>query len=199
MMGTLLRTEMCALVFLLLMFSSVHAEDKNIAQSRPEATERYIEKLKEITDGKALPEPEFRMPDENQKDRMFPSQIGGISSDPNTYTTYLQALQEYYKYRISGLKHRQRVFDWQLLSSKIIFFVVVTLVLAGVYFAAVQFHVGLKSKNIQGDTQMETTEFSASMEGIKVSSPILGVIILALSLGFFYLYLVFVYPISEIF
>jgi hypothetical protein len=31
-----------------------------------------------------------------------------------------------------------------------------------------------------------------------VSSPVLGVIILVISLGFFYLYLVYVYPISEI-
>jgi len=31
-----------------------------------------------------------------------------------------------------------------------------------------------------------------------VSSPVLGVIILVISLAFFYLYLVFVYPIKEI-
>ncbi len=45
----------------------------------------------------------------------------------------------------------------------------------------------------------ETTEIVASVKGIKVSSPILGVIILVISLLFFYLYLVYVYPITEIF
>jgi hypothetical protein len=37
-----------------------------------------------------------------------------------------------------------------------------------------------------------------STAGLKVSSPVLGVIILVISLAFFYLYLVYVYPISEI-
>ena len=36
-------------------------------------------------------------------------------------------------------------------------------------------------------------------DGFEVSSPVLGVIILALSLGFFYLYPVYAYPIHEIF
>jgi hypothetical protein len=44
-----------------------------------------------------------------------------------------------------------------------------------------------------------STTLEASATGIKLSSPVLGVIILALSLAFFYLYLVHVYPIEEIF
>lgn len=48
-----------------------------------------------------------------------------------------------------------------------------------------------------GDAKEHSVELSTS--GIKVSSPVLGVIILALSLAFFYLYLVYVYPIKEIF
>lgn len=43
------------------------------------------------------------------------------------------------------------------------------------------------------------TEFSASLKGLSVKSPVLGVITLAISLAFFYLYLVFVYPIEDIF
>jgi hypothetical protein len=35
--------------------------------------------------------------------------------------------------------------------------------------------------------------------GIKVSSPVLGVVILVISLAFFYFYLVYVYPIENIF
>ena len=195
----LLRIQLSALVLLLGLFSSVHAEDKNIADNRSENYELYTEKLKQITEGKVSFEAESEISDEKRKDPMFPMYLDAISSNPSTYKTYLKALQEYYNYRISGLKHRQQVFDWHLLSSKIIFIVVVTLVSAGVYFAAVQFHVGLRSKNNHGEIKMETTEFSASMEGIKVSSPILGVIILTISLGFFYLYLAFVYPIKEIF
>jgi hypothetical protein len=42
------------------------------------------------------------------------------------------------------------------------------------------------------------TEIDLSTSSVKVSSPVLGVIILVISLAFFCLYLVYVYPISEV-
>jgi hypothetical protein len=103
----------------------------------------------------------------------------------------------YYK---SGLAHRQRVFWWQHISGRIIFFVVLGLVVAGVYFAWVQFRHDLDRTDIKGEVQApQGHELELSTSGLKVSSPVLGVIILALSLAFFYLYLIYVYPIVEIF
>jgi hypothetical protein len=107
-----------------------------------------------------------------------------------------QALTSYYQYRVSGYEHRQRVFAWQLLSSRIIFVLVIFLVLVGVYFSWLQFRLALRAAPA-GEPRQETT-FEASASGLKVSSPVLGVIILAISLAFFYLYLVHVYPIAEI-
>ena len=104
------------------------------------------------------------------------------------------AFAAYYRYRSDGFDHRRRVFEWQLLSSRVIFVLVVSLVAAGVYFSWLQFRQGLSGK---GGTAPETT-FEATGTGIKVSSPVLGVIILTISLAFFYLYLVYVYPIEEI-
>jgi hypothetical protein len=46
---------------------------------------------------------------------------------------------------------------------------------------------------------MGTTSIEAGKSGFKISSPVLGVIILTLSLAFFYLYLVHVYPVSDTF
>jgi hypothetical protein len=105
-----------------------------------------------------------------------------------------RALAAYYQYRVDGYQHRQRVFGWQLLSTKIIFVMVILLVLIGVYFSWLQFRSAMKAGH-PGDAQ-ETT-FEASTSGFKVSSPVLGVIILAISLAFFYLYLVHVYPIVD--
>ena len=121
--------------------------------------------------------------------------------DPPTKEKYLSALREYYNYRISGLQHRQRVFEWQLFSSKVIFVVVLLLVSTGIYFAAVQFHSGLgrRAKATGASEGDEVTEFAASLKGVKVKSPVLGVIILVISLAFFYLYLAYVYPIENIF
>jgi len=131
--------------------------------------------------------------------------------DQPTKEQYYAAMREYYNYRILGYKHRMEIFNWQFFSSKIIFFVVIFLVLSGVYFSGVQFHSSMKQKHVIGLTakdgaagmvapeKSEITEVEASLKGIKVSSPILGVIILVISFMFFYLYLVFVYPIVDAF
>jgi len=116
--------------------------------------------------------------------------------EPETASAMQLAIKAYYDYRSKGFDHRQSVFQWQLLSSKIIFVIVIFLVCIGVYFSWVQFSAGMKGK-AKEDSSSETT-IEASATGIKVSSPVLGVIILVISLMFFYLYLVYVYPIEEI-
>lgn len=130
--------------------------------------------------------------------------------DAPTKEKYLTAMREYYDYRVSGYQHRKRVFEWQLVSSKIIFVVVTLLVLIGLYFSWVQFRSSLRrqittsQESQEGKPQSLTsegpvTELEATLSGVRISSPILGVIILIVSFLFFYLYLVYVYPISEIF
>lgn len=116
---------------------------------------------------------------------------GGL--DPATRAKYSTALNAYYDYRISGYRHREDVFAWQFFSSKIIFWVVLLIVLAGILFSAIQFFRKGASK------KPDVSEVEASLQGIKVTSPVLGVVILTLSIAFFYLYLVFVYPINNAF
>lgn len=122
----------------------------------------------------------------------------GLSED--TARQYQQTLQAYYAYRRSGYEHRLAVFEWQFFSTRAIFVVVLVLVFAGIYFAAIQFHHGLRSsdKTRQGNAD-ESTEFVFSLREFKVRSPVLGVIVLTISLAFFYLYLVYVYPIENVF
>ena len=119
----------------------------------------------------------------------------GVVFDEETEAAYRKAWQAYYKYRVQGYEDRLQVFAWQSISTKVIFGVVVALVLAGVYFAAVQFHVGMRAGREAG----EAGEVEMSFKGVKVRSPVLGVIVLTISLGFFYLYLVYVYPIENVF
>ena len=156
-------------------------EKAALEKSSQETTPKNIDS--EVKDPTAPPAPPIALPNQHP-----------------TKEKYLKALEEYYAYRISGLQHRSKVFKWQLFSSKIIFVTVLLLVALGIYFAAVQFHVGLRGKGkADGENQGQQTELVASFKGIKVSSPVLGVIILVISLAFFYLYLVYVYPIEEIF
>jgi hypothetical protein len=142
--------------------------------------------------------------------------------DPATRQKYLDAVGRYYEYRLNGFEFRSRVFDWQLLSSRVIFVVVVLLVLAGIYFSAVQFHVALITARRTSERAAAApsapaataapsaaveakpappspfaTQLEISAKGIIVNSSVLGVIVLALSLAFFYFYLVYVYPIKD--
>jgi len=117
---------------------------------------------------------------------------GGVELNAANRQKQQAAIDDYFTHIMESNRHQRRVFQWQLFSSKIIFVIVLVLVAAGIYFAAVQFHHGLRS----GRTGTDSTEIEASLKGIKVSSPVLGVIILTLSLAFFYLYLVYVYPIE---
>lgn len=120
--------------------------------------------------------------------------------DEKVMAAYRQAWQSYYDYLSQGLVFRLKVFRWQSLSTIIIFYTVLLLVFAGIVFSGIQFYKSMKvatDKNGQPDQPL--TEFEASTSGIKVSSPVLGVILLVISLAFFYLYLVHVYPIQETF
>ena len=103
-----------------------------------------------------------------------------------------KAIGEYFVHVMESNQHQRNVFRWQLFSAKVIFVTVILLVVSGIYFAAVQFHHGLKT----GKQGTENTDVEISLKAVKVSSPVLGVIILAISLAFFYLYLVHVYPIE---
>ncbi len=118
----------------------------------------------------------------------------GVELSPENQALQQESIREYFHHIMESNRHQRDVFRWQLFSAKIIFASVILLVVAGIYFAAVQFHHGLK----KGSSATGETEFEASLKGIKVSSPVWGVIILTISLAFFYLYLEHVYPIEFI-
>lgn len=179
MMGPVLR----ALPVLLLLVAGL-ASASALAQEEPPApAPSRIEQLRSALD-------------EGESGGIEPQAISPDLLGEEGAAAQREAFAAYYRYRIIGYEHRERVFRWQLLSSWIIFAMVILLVCVGVYFSWLQFRAALKSGAT--DSARETT-FEASTSGFKVSSPVLGVIILAISLAFFYLYLVYVYPIVEVF
>lgn len=141
---------------------------------------------------------------------------GDVLKDETTRAAYLKAMQRYFHYRESGYDHRMRLFEWQLWSSRAIFAVVLILVFVGIYFAAIQFHKSLSPlgrhshanqnapttddpNGAQNATPMPVTQLEITAKGVVVNSSVLGVVILVISLAFFYLYLVYVYPIQNLF
>ncbi len=83
---------------------------------------------------------------------------------------------------------------------------VIIIVFFGLIFSGIQFYISLqtslagkKAQNAEAapNPSPEVAEFEASLQGVKVKSSVLGIIILSISLAFFYLYLAHVYPIFE--
>ena len=117
-----------------------------------------------------------------------------------------------YRYWASSYEHRRESFEWNLLASQIIFVAVLLLVFSGLAFAAIQFRMAFAASRpagvapatgtpegtpaVQSDALRVEMEFSKG--GVKVNSSVLGVIILLISMAFFYLYARYVYPIHDI-
>jgi hypothetical protein len=165
-------------VILLLAGGRTQSLDQIENSSKEDALWSYVESLEDSTAS------------------ILPPQLKPVYQEDSTaLSKYYESLARYFEYRISGYQHREKVFSWQLFSSKVIFYCVLFLLIVGVYFSYLQFRKAIKAEG-NGDLK---TDLEASAQGVKVSSPVLGVIILVISLVFFYLYLVYIYPIQEIF
>ncbi|MDR7127687.1 sterol desaturase/sphingolipid hydroxylase (fatty acid hydroxylase superfamily) [Algoriphagus sp. 4150] len=119
---------------------------------------------------------------------------------------------QYSQYFTENLKHRKQTFDWQLFSTKLIFFTVIIIVLCGLLFSGIQFYQSIKqtaalyklanAENIEQLAKLdpaEKTEIELSISnGVKITSSIIGLVILVVSIAFFYLYILYVYPINQI-
>jgi len=108
--------------------------------------------------------------------------------------TQLRYNNAYWQYQTDVIRHRRKVYDWQHTSSIWIFAVVILIVLSGIGFSGIQFYIAAKSAQLSAAT---SSNIEVSSDGVKITSSVLGVIILTLSIVFFFLYLKYVYPISE--
>lgn len=104
------------------------------------------------------------------------------------------------------MRHNARPFSWQYYSGIAIFIIVVCIVLMGLFLSYRQFRLQewkamhpdktITATKEEGAADFTTTTFEVSKEGIKINSAVIGLIILTISLVFFFLYLKYVYPIE---
>ena len=116
-----------------------------------------------------------------------------IEKRNNANAKTFDSVTSYYSW---ALKNRQNIIARQQTTGSIIFVLVVILVLSGLVFSAIQFYIALKSAKRKGS--LPDTSLKASLSGVEVSSSVLGVIILTISIVFFYLYLSKVYPLVSL-
>lgn len=91
-------------------------------------------------------------------------------------------------YNIWSLEHRKVALQFQLLKDNILFVIVLAIVSFGLYLAYTQFEKGGQHEG----------SLKLGPAGVEVTSSILGIFILAFSMGFLYLYLVHVFPLQEL-
>jgi hypothetical protein len=156
---------------------------------------------------------------QKEKEKAVPAQPGQSSpnlgppfscdsiSDKSVHAACLSALEENFTYESERLKHRKWVFRFQLVATNISFVIVMAMIGFGLRFAHIQFSREFPrvSPPTPGDPPVPPpthvspiTDIEVSLARIKVSSSILGVVILGLAMGFFYLYIRFIFPIQGV-
>jgi hypothetical protein len=126
-----------------------------------------------------------------------------------------------FEHQIWTLQYRQRAYEAHHANSFWVFLLVCALVVLGMYLSLREFNLDSRrrealiaqlSKRLRRVAAGKADDAKAEAEdagagpvttlgidptGVKLTSPVLGVIILVVSMGFFYLYLKTVYPINE--
>lgn len=109
-----------------------------------------------------------------------------------------------FEYKKNALEHRKKSFENNLRESKLIFWIVLSIVAVGILLSIAHFAVGVwvmaqnREKSINEGGEAATNTLELSKDSVKITSPVIGLIILILSLAFFYLYLKEVYPIKPL-
>ncbi len=116
-------------------------------------------------------------------------------------------LQAYHDWKLYKIEIARNTFTFHYWSSLIIFAVVLGIVFMGLYLTWVQVTMridaeklreaeGKAKKDGEKEQHKEQHQVEISAEGLKLKSSVVGLSILSVSLAFFYLYLVYVYPVN---
>jgi hypothetical protein len=142
---------------------------------------------------------------------------GTVSTSESITVQPPQVLKSQQDFVIWQNDYTRRIFEHQNTYTVFIFIVVNTLVLAGLYFAWLQFnatvHLSRRIRNTslpnspQADkgtgpdlnqSAIATSELKLGPDGLAISSSFIGLIILGFSMGFYFMYLQYVYPIHTV-
>lgn len=133
----------------------------------------------------------------------------------------IEAEREAREYESWKAQFNRRSFEWHLLSTRVIFVLVVAIVLFGLWLTWLQFtrdqghevrrfkravrqsaeqlddRAGTDSTAAGQDRPPVATTLKIGAAGVEITSQVIGMLILAFSLGFFYLYIKDVYPMQS--
>ncbi len=115
--------------------------------------------------------------------------------------------KRYYEAQAQELELRRQAFEWHAFSTKVLFCCVIALTVMGLVLSWREFGKYYGTKRAAPTDAVPTTATSASpppsvfkvsAQGLEVTSSLIGFLVLSVSLAFFYLYVVNVYPLHEL-
>ena len=115
------------------------------------------------------------------------------ANDSPLHQKYYEALSAQYDDDIAVMKQYQSVLAWELFASNVSLWLVAFIVLAGVGFAGVQLWQAVQKGAPQAETQLEiaATKF-------RLTSSVVGIVVLGMSYFFFYLFVKDIYPLTPV-
>ena len=140
---------------------------------------------------------------ESNNNSSKPPVIGQPAPNDKLLVLDEEYLQAYHDWKIYKIEIARDTFSFHYWSSLIIFVVVLGIVMMGLYLTWVQVTMRIDAEKLreaegkarkEGEKEQHQVEISA--EGLKLKSSVVGLSILTVSLAFFYLYLVYVYPVN---
>ncbi len=131
-------------------------------------------------------------------------------SDPQLVEANAKVAREYAEYRIYLMRYAERGYYWELVSSWVILALVGIVVLTGLSFSGYQlyksFHFAVAASQFPTDEKVAPSQglqpppleaqIKVSAHELQITSSVVGLIVLAFSLVFLYLFILHVYPIT---
>jgi hypothetical protein len=112
------------------------------------------------------------------------------STDPDLRSAYVEAKKKEYQYITKIMELNVEAFNAQRWSAYAILFLVVIVVISGISFSGFQLWKSISVAGVQTNNELE---LSASK--VRVTSSVVGIVVLTISLAFLYIYTMQVYQI----
>jgi hypothetical protein len=115
------------------------------------------------------------------------------SADPELWEAYNQAKKKEYAYYIDLMDANVQAFHAQRIASYVVLILVVIVFVSGISFAGFQLWKGLSAAGVQSNS-----DFEVSASKVRVTSSVVGIVVLAISLIFLFIYTQQIYQVRLI-
>jgi hypothetical protein len=120
-------------------------------------------------------------------------QIASMKEQADLYEKYKKAKEKEYDYQSKVMDFNIGTFHAQRIQTYVVMALVVIVVIAGVLFSAFQLWKSISTAGVQLNSEMEM-----SAKNVRITSSVVGIVVLVVSIAFLYIYTTQVYQMRPI-